>query len=245
VPIERGVMATIGAVAFIAFFYLALPVGVLLWRDSRRDQPESPADVATDPPRAVESQPASRARKRAATAKTTNQMIQAVRIAKVDCDVAFLMDSLTDPDVRGFAARYLADIGAEEAIPSIARLLSASDARVRSSAVKALGKLRAKELAPRVMEMVKRDESSVVRSHAVGALGRIGGDRRVQGVLIDALSDPEPAVGWCAAHELGSVGDTDAIEPLLAAATRAHPLRRGTYRKAVRRIRARNSRSRF
>jgi HEAT repeat protein len=142
--------------------------------------------------------------------------------------------------VRTYAARYLADLGVGEAGPAITRLLSASDARARSAAIKALARLQYEDVTGTLIELASNDESPVVRSHAIGALGRTGSDERIERTLIDALSDPDPAVSWCAAHRLASIGGATAIGPLLAAAERAHPLRRRAYRKAVRQIRKRS-----
>ena len=95
------------------------------------------------------------------------------------------------------------------------------------------------EAVPELIKMVGADLSPVVRSHAVGALGRLGEPDVVVPVLLDALRDDDAGVSACAAEELGSVGDETAIEPIRAAAVGAHLLRRGAYSKAVRKIRRR------
>jgi HEAT repeat protein len=63
-------------------------------------------------------------------------------IAKAEGDVVALMAALRDPDVRTIAASFLGDIGARNAIPEISRLLSSSNPKARSGAIKALSKLR-------------------------------------------------------------------------------------------------------
>jgi HEAT repeat protein len=234
-------MATVGWMFFLAMMVLSIaaPIGGLLWWEGRQAERRGVAGEGGDDAHSV-----SRARALGGVAKTTNQRIHAVRIAKAERDVLYLMDALTDPDVRTYAARYLADLGVGEAGPAITRLLSASDARARSAAIKALARLQYEEVTSGLIELASSDESPVVRSHAVGALGRAGSDERIERTLIDALSDPDPAVGWCAAHRLASTGGTTAIGPLLAAVERAHPLRRRAYRKAVRQIRGRSASSR-
>jgi len=234
-------MATVGWMFFLAMmvFSIAAPIGGLLWWERRQAERHRVAGEVGHGAQSV-----GRARELGSAAKTTNQRIQAIRIAKAERDIPYLMDALTDPDVRTYAARYLADLGAGEAGPAIARLLGASDARARSAAIKALARLRLEGVTATLIELASSDESPVVRSHAVGALGRTGSDERIERALIDALSDPDPAVGWCAAHRLASIGGQMAIGPLLTAAERAHPLRRRAYRKAVRQIRTRSASAR-
>ena len=173
------------------------------------------------------------------TERTRNQKIQAVRVAKRNGDVAYLLAALADTDMRTFAARYLADIRARDAIPEVMRLLTAADPGTRSAAIKALTKLGAIEALPELMAMATDDASGVVRSHAVGAIRRLGDPADVVPVLLQALRDADGGVSVCAAEELGWVGDQSAIEPIQAAGVGAHLLRRGGYRKAIRRIKAR------
>jgi HEAT repeat protein len=170
---------------------------------------------------------------------TKDQRIHRLMQAKAAGNIPVLVESLQDPDVRTIAASFLGDLGAKEAIPEISRLLSSSNPRTRSGAIKSLRKLHAVEQAPALLALALNDESSVVRSHAVGALETAGGPKAQQ-VLIEALNDPEPAVGWCAARVLGLIGDEQAIGPLKEGSARAHFLRRGAYRKAIRAIRKRH-----
>jgi HEAT repeat protein len=170
---------------------------------------------------------------------TKNQRIHRLKEAKAAGNVSVLVESLQDPDVRTIAASFLGDLGAREAIPEISRLLSSSNPRTRSGAIKSLRKLHAVEQAPALLTLALHDESSVVRSHAVGALETAGGPE-AQRVLVEALNDPEPAVGWCAARVLGLVGDEQAIGPLEEGSARSNVLRRGAYRKAIRTIRKRH-----
>lgn len=172
------------------------------------------------------------------TERTKHQKVHALLIAKADRNDAHLLDALSDPDVRTIAASFVADVEAEGAVPRLLRLLTAADPRTRSAAIKALAKLRAVEAGPEVMAMAISDASPVVRSHAVGALEKVGDDR-ARPVLVEALKDSDRAVGWCAARVLGSLGDSTSIEPLRRAASETRFLRRGAYRKAIREIRSR------
>jgi HEAT repeat protein len=172
------------------------------------------------------------------TELTKNQKVHALLIAKSNGDAAYLLDALSDTDVRTMAASFVADVEAEGAVPRLLRLLTATDPRTRSAAIKALAQLRAVEAGLEVMAMAISDASPVVRSHAVGALEKLGDDR-ARPVLVEALNDSDSAVGWCAARVLGSMGDSTSIEPLRRAASKTHFLRRGAYRKAIREIRSR------
>jgi HEAT repeats len=172
-------MATVGWMFFLAMmvFSIAASIGGLLWWEGQADRQEVAGEGGDD------AQSVSRARELGSAAKTTNQRIHAVRIAKAERDVPYLMDALRDSDVRTYAARYLADLGVGEAGPAITRLLSASDARARSAAIKALARLQYEEVTATLIELASSDESPVVRSHAVGALGRTGSDERIERTL--------------------------------------------------------------
>lgn len=175
-----------------------------------------------------------------AVSKDKNERIHALRLARSRGDASYLREALSDPDTRTFAARYLADIDATEAIPAVTRLLFVADARTRSAAIKALTKLGAEDVLPDLVAIATTDPSPVVRSHAIGAIRRLGNPDDVVPVLLQALQDPDGGVSVCAAEELGWVAGPAAIEPIQAAAVGAHFLRRGGYRKAIRRIRARS-----
>jgi len=177
------------------------------------------------------------------TERTKNERIRSLIDAKLNRDVPYLADALSDPEIRTIAARYLGDIGAEETAPMLMRLLSVSDPGSRSAATKALTKLRATEALPDLVALARTDPSAVVRSHAIGALGRLGEPSAVIPVILEALQDTDGGVSACAAEELGSIADFAAIEPIQAASSGAHFLRRGAYRRAIRRIRKRGAAS--
>jgi HEAT repeat protein len=172
------------------------------------------------------------------TELTKNQKVHALLVAKSNGDDDYLLAALTDPDVRTIASRLVADVQAEGAVPRLLTLLRAADPRTRSASIKALARLSAVEAEPVLLTMAISDTSPVVRSHAVGALERMGDDR-ARKVLVHALKDSDGGVRWCAAHVLGRIGDAACIEPLRRAASEAHFLRRRAYRRAIRRIRAR------
>jgi HEAT repeat protein len=171
--------------------------------------------------------------------RAEDDAIQAVRVARRDGNVEYLIDSLNDPSARTWAARYLGNLGATEAVPALQRLLRAGDPKARIAAADALGRLGAREAMDELIELAQRDQNEGVQSHAARALGELG-DRRVEPVLARLLASPRRWVRLNAAHALGQLADEPAI-PMLRAASRREPFYlRGTYRQAIRRVRRRS-----
>jgi HEAT repeat protein len=102
-------------------------------------------------------------------------------------------------------------------------------------------RLEATAAAPELERLVLRDASATVRTHAVRALRRLGEPAAAVPVFLAALQDRDGGVSACAAHQLGVIGDASATEALRRAERDHHFVRRGAYRKAVRRIRRRAS----
>ena len=160
--------------------------------------------------------------------------------AKNAGDVAYLVQALTDPDHCASAARFLAELGAQDAAIQIVKLLDVTDPTVRAQAAKALGTLRAKAAVPRLIETARDDPDDVVRSYAVGGLGRIGDDE-ANPTLEALLSDNEVWIRRGAATALAETGSDSAIGPLRAASRRDRWWRRHRYTSAVREIRKRSA----
>jgi hypothetical protein len=168
-----------------------------------------------------------------------NERGRRLLVARREGDVGYLRDALVDAEIRSSAARLLGVMGATEAIPQLMRLLRAGDPRTRSSALRALTRLEAREAVSSVKPLVLSDESATVRTHAVSAFRRLGQPAQTIPVLLKALRDPDGGVSACAAHQLGVIGDESAIEPLRVAQRSHSWVRAGAYRKAIRRIRLR------
>ena len=98
---------------------------------------------------------------------------------------------LGDPERRGNALRFLADIGHASSAPKIAALLKDKDAGVRESAIYALGRLKAKEHLDGLFEFAE-DTDPDLRAAAAFALGRIGGAKalaRIRRLVRDPSQD--------------------------------------------------------
>ena len=171
-----------------------------------------------------------------------HQAYLAVRAAHEQGEVQYLIDALRDPDHRGAAARYLADLDASEAIPQLMLLLDANDPHLRVAAIQALGQLQAREALLRLREIAASDDEDFVRSWAVGAISEFG-DSQDTARLVEFLNDPSMRVRAAAVGGLGRLGDPAALIPL----RRAKPslftkpvewyLYRRLYHDAVRSIR--------
>jgi len=160
--------------------------------------------------------------------------------AKRAGDIDYLLRALTDPDHRSTAARYLGQLQAVEATPQLIRLLDADQHDVRTAVVQALGELRAVDAVPQLIEVAAHDRSDVIRSYAIGALGRIG-DPRARHVLNGLLGDPEVWLRRGATSALEQVGDPLSIDLIHHAARREPMWRRRRYLRATRAIKRRMS----
>jgi HEAT repeat protein len=168
-----------------------------------------------------------------------NPRFRAIRLAKLQGDVDTLVAALADPDYRTSAARYLADVGAEEAAPAVERLLDAGDPVVRAIAAKVLGRLGARGAVPRLIEVAERDPSDVVQSYAVEALRKLN-DVRARPILehIVATHD-QVSLRRGAALALERVGNKRSVLVLNEALRREPLLRRLRYYRAIRAARRR------
>jgi HEAT repeat protein len=155
--------------------------------------------------------------------------------AREQDDRRFLIRALSDPEHRRAAARFLADLGAIEAIPEIERLLDASDAGVRRTASRTLGQLRAVAALPKLREVAADDVDPVTRSWAIAALGAIGGEHAVGDIAV-FLNDPDWFVRRAAAFSLGVLGAAEGLPILARARKKERWTHRREFRKAARRI---------
>ncbi len=146
-----------------------------------------------------------------------------------------LVAGLQDPDagVRADSALVLVDAlkgtgpGAQTesaqplaALHGLAEALKGGDRDVRLVSVVVLGRVgpAAKEAVPALSEALQNDEYSAVREAAARALGRIGGEGAVFG-LVGALRDGAPEVRRASAGALGMIGpEAKAAGPALAEA---------------------------
>jgi HEAT repeat protein len=156
-------------------------------------------------------------------------------------NAAYLRAALRDPDWRGTAAGYLADLDAREAIPELVRLLDVAKPTDRAAAAKALGRFRAGEAVARLTEVATSDPVDPTRSYAISSLGMIG-DRRALEPLKQLLNDPEPWIRVSAIAALARFRDADA-DLAIRLARRSESKWRWRYRywRALRGVRSRGS----
>jgi phycocyanobilin lyase subunit alpha len=170
--------------------------------------------------------------------RAENAAIQRVRTARRDRDCQYLVNALTDPVVRPWAARYLGKLGAADATPALRRLLDVSDPKARLAAADALAMLGAVEATEDLIVLAECDPDVAVQCHAVCALGALR-DARSTPLLVRLLASRSRYVRLSAASALSQFGDDSVLEALRAASRREPFYLRRTYRKAIRRIRKR------
>jgi HEAT repeat protein len=119
-------------------------------------------------------------------------------------DLDYLINALTDPEMRGSAARQLGKLGAREAVPSLVRNLSAKDDGSRMAAIKALGRIGDPSAVPALLEVAREDEAAGVRTQAIDSLARLGSPEGVE-MFAQLAVDPSPLLATCArnAHVRG------------------------------------------
>jgi HEAT repeat protein len=163
--------------------------------------------------------------------------------AKIDGDIEAMLRLLQesallgDPGDRRMTAKYLGDLGAQEAVKPLIRLLSADDVGMRSQAADSLSKIGATEAVPELLKRLRLEERFAPRAWTIEALGRLGDSQAVE-PLCKLLSDDHVLIRQAAAEALGKIGDPSALEPLQESAARERWIDRRTHRKAIRKIRA-------
>jgi len=97
----------------------------------------------------------------------------------------------------------------------IAEFLSYSSPRVRADAANALSRLRLKDGADKLRELLVRDPDAIVRANAARALGAAEDKQSFDGLLDRAINDPDLRVRVSAIRALASLKDSRATQPLL------------------------------
>ena len=121
-----------------------------------------------------------------------------------------LMTALTSdkPAVRRNAADLLGQLGAKEAAPEIAKLLTDKDAR--GGALAALGALKVDSSVPAIIGLLKTGETERLRVACVVTLGSIGG-AAAQEALLATLSDKASPVRFAAQYALEGLRSVGAL----------------------------------
>jgi HEAT repeat protein len=159
--------------------------------------------------------------------------------AKANTDITALVGALDDPEHASAAARALAKLSGavtherSAAIRGLRRLLKAPDPHSRASAAEALGALKAREGFEELRNLAHEDAVDWVRSWAVGALGRTGGESSYP-LILGFLDDPSRKVRSAAAIALRTVGDQRDVPALTRAMSRERWFLRAPFRDAIR-----------
>jgi len=169
--------------------------------------------------------------------------LMAVFRARADGDVLALAQALQDPEHADAAARsfrkrpeIVSELERETLVRGLRRLLRARDPHSRASAAGALGELKAGETRTELIEIAQDDEVDFVRSWAVFALGKLGGELS-RSVLEAFLDDPSYKVRREAAVALGTQGDACSLTRLEETLRRERWFRRKPLRVAIRQLR--------
>lgn len=117
-----------------------------------------------------------------------------------------------DADARWWAARTLAQVGGQGAVPPLVNALSDDDADVRACAALALGRLGVESSVPALARLLA-DESTFVASIAADALSMIGGPAAQ--ALAEMLAAEQPRARLLAVRALGRIKAECAIGSLL------------------------------
>ena len=141
--------------------------------------------------------------------------------------VAGLLQALNhhDSDVRGSAVSALGEISTEVAAVAVMRSLSDVDIFVRGRAAVALGNINTagdanlQKMVDAGLTIARGDSESYVRWRVAAALGQIGTDEAVAG-LVGLLGDETSGVRQKAVKSLGQIGSPTAILALEAALNR-------------------------
>jgi HEAT repeat protein len=116
-----------------------------------------------------------------------------------------------DADARWWAARALAEIGGDAAVPPLVSALDDTDPDLRACAALALGRVGDGSAAPALAGKLD-DESAFVAGIAADALSMLG--ERAVGALTGRLDDESPHTRLLAVRALGRTGSQSAIETL-------------------------------
>ncbi|MGB2967847.1 MAG: HEAT repeat domain-containing protein [Phycisphaerae bacterium] len=128
-----------------------------------------------------------------------------------------LIQALADEKVRPFAVPALRQMKGI-AVPALLTALESEDAGIREGTCQALQQANDPMVAPRLLDLYKREKNSHVRHEAACAIahsGYAGAD--AVGALTEALGDSNERTRYLAASRLGDTGTSDAVEPLLKA----------------------------
>ncbi|MEW6599360.1 MAG: DUF3859 domain-containing protein [Nitrospirota bacterium] len=141
--------------------------------------------------------------------------IEALSLLKAVEAVKPMVNALYDKDaqVRSYAESYLKDMGAQ-AVKRLLPLMNEKDPVVRLSALRILGTLGEERALDPLLKALGNDKLRSVASEAIEPLGGIKHSRALK-TLIQLLKDDNSNIRHHAINALGSMGDNQAVTPLL------------------------------
>jgi HEAT repeat protein len=156
-------------------------------------------------------------------------------------DVQMLLSALGERGTSKsrVAAKWLGELGEEEAVPHLIAALRAGDPHLRVTAARSLGSVGNVDAIPSLLEVARKDKLDWVRSWAVASVGEIG-DPSVVDQIVAFLQDGDHRVRAGAVWALRKLGDPAALPAVLDARRRDRRSwrywwgMRGNYRKTMR-----------
>jgi HEAT repeat protein len=130
----------------------------------------------------------------------------------VDNPAAFLGHE--DPVLRRMAATALSVESADDMFDAVVELLADDHASVRAAAAEKLGSCGARALEPLIV--ASRDDDPAVREAVATAFGDLADPAPIPWLVEVGNDDSDRTVKEAAVAALGAIGDTSAVDPLLA-----------------------------
>lgn len=130
--------------------------------------------------------------------------------------LASQLDSENSRD-RLIALASLRDVGADEAVPLIKKVLTDENIQVRSMAVFALGIKQTPECLPLLLEVLETEDDYGIRASAAGALGYLQDEQALEPLLRVFYEDTSWLVRFSAAVALGNIQNPRARDALIQA----------------------------
>lgn len=153
--------------------------------------------------------------------ETRKEIAELLSHIKSNAAMAALLQLLEDPHPRVCmsATKALGEIGSDEAIPSLLKLLEKADFSIRAnryvreSAVDALGEIGSELAVSNLLELIDYSDSRV-RCSVVNALGKIGAENFIS-ILLKLLEDSDRDVIQSAMEALCEIGSDAGISACL------------------------------
>ena len=114
--------------------------------------------------------------------KTDNSISDGKRTSAKKDKVQNLLEAVNDPDKRWESITALGDKGDKRAIEPLRKFTRHADPQIRGAAVIALGKIGGSQVVEPLIEVLDKEEGTVIRQFALDALGEIGDSKTVPAI---------------------------------------------------------------